>query len=47
MFKLQGWGLFAGEYIKKGTFIMQYIGEIFSLNSDEGQIRVDAYSVIQ
>jgi SET domain-containing protein len=25
----KGWGLFAGEIIPKGSFIMQYVGEIF------------------
>ena len=24
---------------------MQYIGEVFSLSTEEGQIRIDAYSV--
>ena len=29
----KGWGLCAGEKIPKGTFIMQYIGEVVSINS--------------
>jgi len=29
----KGWGLFAGEKIYRGDFIMQYIGEVFSTNS--------------
>jgi SET domain-containing protein len=24
----KGWGLLAGEFIPKGTFIMQYVGEV-------------------
>jgi hypothetical protein len=42
----KGWGLFAGEYIKKGAFLMQYIGEVFNLNTEEGQIRLEAYAVL-
>jgi SET domain-containing protein len=41
----KGWGLCAGERIRKGDFIMQYIGEIFAINSDEGRKRVKAYSI--
>lgn len=39
----KGWGLFAGEFIPKGTFIMQYVGEVFSVDSDLGQKRVADY----
>ena len=39
----KGWGLFAGEFIPKGTFIMQYVGEVFSVDTDEGQKRVIEY----
>ncbi|CDW74666.1 set domain containing protein [Stylonychia lemnae] len=39
----KGWGLFAGEFIPKGTFIMQYVGEVFSVDSDLGQERVQQY----
>jgi SET domain-containing protein len=40
----KGWGLFAGEKIYRGDFIMQYIGEIFSTNSEQGKARVKEYS---
>lgn len=40
----KGWGLCAGEKIKKGEFIMQYIGEVFGINSDIGKKRVKEYS---
>lgn len=33
----RGWGLCAGSDIKKDTFIMQYIGEIYSLDSEYGK----------
>ena len=36
----KGWGLLAGELIKKGSFIMQYVGEVFSVDSELGQKRV-------
>lgn len=32
----KGWGLMAGEAIPKGSFVLQYIGEIFSVKSSEG-----------
>ena len=35
----KGWGVAAGESIKQGDFIIQYIGEIFSENSLEGKTR--------
>jgi len=37
--------LFAGEDIKKGQFVMQYIGEVYNVNCEEAQIRIEAYSV--
>ncbi|CAD8053136.1 unnamed protein product [Paramecium sonneborni] len=40
----KGMGLFAGERIQKGQFIMQYIGEIFQINSALGRRRVQEYS---
>jgi len=39
--------LFAGENIKRGEFIVEYIGEVFSVNSEEGQIRVETYNVLK
>ena len=36
----KGWGLCAGELIKRDQFIMQYIGEIFSTKSEIGKARV-------
>jgi hypothetical protein len=41
--EFKGWGLLAGEFIKKGSFIMQYVGEIFSVDSDLGKERVNMY----
>ena len=40
----KGFGLIAGEKIKKGQFVIQYIGEVVNLNSEEGSVRIDAYS---
>ncbi|CAD8144224.1 unnamed protein product [Paramecium pentaurelia] len=40
----KGMGLFAGERILKGQFIMQYVGEIFQINSAFGRRRVQEYS---
>jgi hypothetical protein len=39
----KGWGLFAGEFIPKGTFVMQYAGEVFSVDTQLGQQRVEQY----
>ena len=36
LFSKKGWGLCAGEFIPKGTFIMQYIGEVVCIHSIEG-----------
>ena len=36
----KGWGLSAGEFIQRGSFIMQYIGEIFSTNSEIGKSKL-------
>jgi len=30
--QIQGWGLFAGEPIKKGEFIGEYAGEVNAIN---------------
>lgn len=32
----KGWGLKSGEFISKGSFVLQYMGEIFSVKSSEG-----------
>lgn len=40
----KGFGLIAGEKIKKGQFIIQYIGEVLSLKSEEGIKRLNDYS---
>lgn len=39
----KGWGLSAGEFIPKGSFVMQYIGEVFNLNSEVGRERCIEY----
>ena len=41
--KNKGWGLAAGEFIPKGAFIMQYVGEVFCNNSDFGIERHKRY----
>lgn len=40
----KGWGILAGEFIPKGTFVMQYVGEVFSVDSELGQERLKKYS---
>ena len=39
----KGCGLFAGELILKGSFVMQYVGEVFSVDSEIGQSRILKY----
>lgn len=39
----KGWGLAAGEFISKGSFIMQYVGEVFYVDSDLGKKRQEMY----
>ena len=39
----KGWGLAAGEAIPAGTFIMQYVGELFYEDSDVGLMRQEKY----
>jgi SET domain-containing protein len=39
----KGWGLAAGEFIKKGQFVMQYVGEVFFVDSDIGKQRIEKY----
>ena len=41
--EFKGWGLAAGEAITKGSFIMQYVGEIFYEDSLIGMQRVEKY----
>lgn len=38
-----GWGLAAGQVIPKGSFIIQYVGEIFNVDSEIGQKRIEKY----
>ena len=40
----KGFGLRTAEFIPKGAFIIQYIGEIFSIKSEEGIKRLQQYS---
>jgi hypothetical protein len=40
----KGWGLCAGEHIRKGQFIIQYIGEVFTINGEEGRRRCKKYA---
>ena len=39
----RGWGLCAGTFLPKDTFIMQYIGEIYSLDSEYGEKKMKEY----
>jgi hypothetical protein len=39
----RGWGLCAGQFIKKGSFIIQYVGEIYKVDSEIGQKRLTKY----
>lgn len=41
--KFKGWGLAAGEFIPKNSFVMQYVGEVFSVDSDIGRKRIKRY----
>lgn len=40
----KGFGLVAAEFIPKETFVIQYIGEVLSINSEEGKRRLVEYS---
>ena len=40
----KGWGLRAGELIPRGSFILQYVGEIFSIYNSIGQERMLKYA---
>lgn len=39
----KGWGLAAGEFIKRGTFVMQYFGEVFDTETKLGTERLKKY----
>jgi len=39
----KGWGLAAGEFIKRGTFVMQYFGEVFDTETRLGAERLKKY----
>ena len=39
----KGWGLAAGEDIKAGSFIIEYVGEVFSVYSKFGETRMKKY----
>ncbi len=39
----KGWGLAAGEFIKRGTFVMQYFGEVFDTETKMGSERLKKY----
>lgn len=41
--QFKGWGLAAGEFIPKNSFVMQYVGEVFSTDSDIGSKRIKRY----
>lgn len=40
----KGWGLKAGEHIPAGCFVLQYLGEIFSIKSTAGQQRLTQFA---
>jgi len=39
----RGWGLCAGSLLPKGTFVIQYIGEVYSLDSEYGMKKLEEY----
>lgn len=39
----RGWGLCAGDFLPKGTFVMQYIGEVYSIDSPYGLGKLKEY----
>lgn len=41
--KDRGWGLAAGQLIRKGTFVIQYLGEIYTVDSKVGLGRLEKY----
>lgn len=41
--EFKGWGLFAGQFIPKGSFITQYVGEIYAIDSKYGKSKLREY----
>lgn len=41
--KDRGWGLAAGQLIRKGAFVIQYLGEIYTVDSKVGAGRLEKY----
>ena len=41
--QMKGWGLAAGEFIPKNSFVMQYVGEVFNIDSEIGLKRIQRY----
>lgn len=39
----RGWGLAAGQKIRKGQFVIQYMGEIYYIDSEIGRRRLEKY----
>ena len=39
----RGYGLCAGTFLPKGTFVIQYIGEVYSIDSEYGQKKLNEY----
>jgi hypothetical protein len=39
----RGWGLAAGQPIRKGQFVIQYLGEVYSIDSEYGCTRLERY----
>ena len=39
----RGWGLSAGQAIRKGQFVIQYLGEVYSIDSEIGSSKLEKY----
>lgn len=39
----RGWGLAAGQFIRKGQFVIEYLGEVFNTDSEQGRSRLEKY----
>ena len=39
----RGWGLAAGQLLRKGQFVIQYVGEVYNINSNIGRGRLLRY----